>query len=95
VNLAPFRSPQFNFDDESVFTCIGTSGKEPLAQPSPILTRRQQQALGAAAGGWPAAQPQPRAPPSNVDPDQAAEAFMSALKNMLSNMGGQQPGPRQ
>jgi hypothetical protein len=30
-----------------------------------------------------------------VDPDQAAEAFMSALKNMLSNMGGQQPGPRQ
>ncbi|EFN58791.1 hypothetical protein CHLNCDRAFT_56893 [Chlorella variabilis] len=93
---------QFKFDDDSVFTCIGTSGKEPLATPSPILARRQQQQpLAAAAAGWAPSNggarpptPTPPTPPTNVDPDQAAETFMAAFKTMLSNMGGQQPGGR-
>jgi hypothetical protein len=68
-----------------VFTCIGTSGKEPLALPSAILTGRQP-LIGGAAGA------QRARPPSNVDPEQAAEAFKNAFKNML---GMQKPEARQ
>jgi hypothetical protein len=74
-----------------VFTCVGTSGKEPLAAPSPIIARQQQplawpgsSSNGGGAGAATAAEGE--APP-NVDPD----AFMAAFKSMLANMG-QQPG---
>lgn len=81
-----FHTPQFKFDDESVFTCIGTSGKEPLATPSPILVR-QQAGAAAAQRPWNAAAGPAGAgmakPPANMDP----EAFMAAFKNMLANMG--------
>ncbi|KAL4457809.1 hypothetical protein ABPG75_012674 [Micractinium tetrahymenae] len=72
---------QFKFDDESVFTCIGTSGKEPLAAPSPILTRSQQASAAAGPAGAGMAKP-----PANMDP----EAFMAAFKSMLQNMGQMQ-----
>ena len=74
-----------------MFTCIGTSGKEPLAAPSPILARPSSGGnLG--LGAWPTAAaagngaaPGPP-PPPQVDPD----AFMSAFKTMLRTMGQQQ-----
>lgn len=62
---------QFNFDDDHVFTCVGTSGREPLALPSPILTAG---AAAAAAAGQ-------KQPPAEPDPT----AFMAAFKAMLSN----------
>ena len=77
---------QFNFDDDHVFTCIGTSGKEPQLLPSPILQQhQQQQAPAGAAPGMP--------PPAQMDP----EAFMQAFKSFMQNMQQQQqqPGGRQ
>ena len=75
----PTPSPQFKLDDDHIFTCVGTSGREPLALPSPIL---QQQAAAAGAGEQPA--------PEKLDP----EAFLSALRNFMANAqppgGGQQ-----
>ena len=73
---------------------MGTSGKEPLAAPSPIIARQQQQQQqqplawpGSSSNGGGAAPAAEGQAPPNVDPD----AFMAAFKSMLANMG-QQPG---
>lgn len=63
---------QFDFSDEAVFTCIGTSGKEAVLEKSPILDLAMEGSLGAEKG-------QPESPP-DMDP----EAFMAALRNFMN-----------
>eukprot|EP00887_Chlorella_sp_A99_P001378 scaffold8.g1378.t1 len=90
---------QFNFDDDHVFTCIGTSGKEPLALPSPILqpaaaagaaaAATAAAAAGTVAAPWGGAPTPPAAaegPSPNVDP----EVFMAAFRSFMQNVQGQQ-----
>ena len=74
---------QFDFSDEAVFTCIGTSGKEAVLKKSPVLEQRSGGGAGGANGNG------GRSSPPEVDP----EAFMSALKAFMGNI--QQPGGRQ
>jgi hypothetical protein len=81
---------QFDFGDDRIFTCIGTSGKEPQSLPSPILQQQQQhpqqQPAAASNGG--------ASSPAQMDP----ESFMNAFKNFMQNMQQQQqqqPGGRQ
>jgi predicted Zn-dependent peptidase len=70
---------QFDFSDDAVFTCIGTSGKEAVLNKSPVL----EQGPGGGNGGG--------ATPPEVDP----EAFMNALKAFMGNMQQQPGGGKQ
>lgn len=64
---------QFDFSDDAVFTCIGTSGKEATLTQSPVLTAKGEvKGRGAL-------------PPPNVDP----EAFFAAVKAFVNNAQGQ------
>jgi hypothetical protein len=71
---------QFDFSDDAVFTCIGTSGKDAVLEKSPVL----EQGPGANGNG------RGGAAPPEVDP----EAFMNALRSFMGNMQ-QQPGGKQ
>ena len=74
-------TPQFKFDDDSVFTCIGTSGKEPLAVASPIL--RATEAAGAAGAA--------AKPPADMDP----QAFLNALRAFMGSQAATQQAAQQ
>lgn len=71
---------QFDFSDDAVFTCIGTSGREAVLDMSPVLEQ------GTAAGPG-----EGKSAPPEVDP----EVFMNALRSFMGNMQQQQPGGRQ
>lgn len=75
---------QFDFSDESVFTCIGTSGKEPVVTSSPLLDGSMEQGERSNGNG------SGTVPPPEMDP----EAFISALKAFMGSMqsdgGGKQ-----
>lgn len=66
---------QFDFSDEAVFTCIGTSGKEAVLQKSPILELAEGN--GAGLSGVDGAQ-------TDTPPELDPEAFMAALRNFMS-----------
>lgn len=84
--------PQFDFADDKVFTCIGTSGREPQAGGSPIL---QQAAGGAAAVAQPGSGGLNNGGAQAMPPQMDPEAFMAAFRNFMQNMQQQQPGGRQ
>ncbi|KAG7669392.1 hypothetical protein Ndes2526B_g05713 [Nannochloris sp. 'desiccata'] len=75
---------QFDFSDDAVFTCIGTSGKEAVLNKSPVLEQGPNGTGGIRNGRGGASPPE-------VDP----EAFMNALKAFMGNMQQQQPGGKQ
>lgn len=67
---------QFDFSDEKVFTCIGTSGKDNIGIISPLLTD-----ISATENSSSSSNVKNGAVP-NVDP----EAFIAALNNFMTNM---------
>lgn len=85
-------SLQFNFDDDHVFTCIGTSGKEPLALPSPMLEPLQP-APSASAAPWAssALAAAEEEAPIEVDP----EAFFTAVRSFMQQQFGGSSGQQQ
>jgi hypothetical protein len=60
----------FDFSDEAVFSCIGTSGSNATVFKSPVLEDRKSVKMDA------------KSPPPDVDP----EAFINAIKNFMDNM---------
>ena len=60
----------FDFSDEAVFSCIGTSGSSATVFKSPVLEERRSITMDA------------KSLPPDVDP----EAFINAIKNFMDNM---------
>jgi hypothetical protein len=84
---------QFNFDDDAVFSCIGTSGKEPVLSQSPVLEAAAESG-GIVPGPKRGRSPtEPVAGAEGLSKDQMdPELFMSALKKFMTGM---QPPPKQ
>lgn len=68
---------QFDFSDEKIFTCIGTSGKDaPADLVSPLVTKMISNGKNSNGNGV------DEESPPNVDP----EAFLAALNNFMQQM---------